>query len=1100
MDLGLKGRGGWAPGGLRLVLGAAVCLVVTAGAGWGQAGTIPAASEGARTPVAVQQDAKPGAAPTAPAVVSEPAAAGQKATPLQQAADVEANKEGEVLAGSLWGMKGLRVEAVKFEGVNFSTAEGLPVYLEQKVGEPLDPGKVRASEKRLFATGRYKSIEVRGVRHGDAVTLVFAGAPRYFVGRVVISGVKQERLAAQLEYATKLQPGVPFVQTMVEAGADGVRQTLAMNGYYEPIVTAKTQADPDGHQVHITYLVVQGPQARVGEIALTGTDPGFTPEDFRSKGKLKRGSKVNRDTTSNALTRLRKRYQKNDRLEATVTLEKSTYNAPKKELDYSFNAHQGPTVKVIAKGVKIRQGQLKKLIPVFEEGAVDNDLMNEGAHNLREYYQRKGYFDVEVTNHLVGEGTPAVTVEYDVDAGNKHKVSDVTFKGNTYFHDDVLKERIHVQKADAYLRSGRFSQALLQQDTSTIMSLYRANGFSNVKVTPDTTDVDEANGKELRTGQVRVSFEIEEGPQQKFGPVVLDGVDASRVSDVKGLMNAQEGQPFSLITLSGDRDAVLGYYLSHGFDQARVEVRQQREQADAAKTDVTIHVVEGEQVFINRVLLSGVEKTRPPVVQRELRVQAGDPLDQSALLDTQRRLYNLALFNEVNTAVQNPTGDATRKNVIVQVTEARRWDVTYGFGFEAQTGNPHRGCPSKASLIQIGADPNSPCNPNGKTGASFRVSGDVSRINLFGTAQSLTLHTTYGFLEKIATLTYNNPHFFSHPNFSQAVSGGYSNVQNITTFAASTLQGTYKLVQKYKKTDTFIYDFTYRRVKVDANSLAVGANLVPLLSLPVQVGGPGITWFHDTRDPSPLDAHKGSYTSVQEFYAASLFGSASSFNRVDVSNSTYYQYGKRKYVLARNTRLGFETAFGRNPNAGNPACVGVELELNASCNPVPLPERLYAGGATSHRGFPINAAGPRDLQTGFPVGGTGAFVNTLELRLPAPTLPYVGDSVSFVVFHDMGNVFKNVSDIWPSMGKFKQPNQESCKVTTGAFGVCNFNYFSHAVGLGARYKTPIGPIRADFSYNLNPPVYPVILDFNSAAPHFSQASHFNFFFSIGQSF
>ena len=66
-------------------------------------------------------------------------------------------------------------------------------------------------------------------------------------------------------------------------------------------------------------------------------------------------------------------------------------------------------------------------------------------------------------------------------------------------------------------------------------------------------------------------------------------------------------------------------------------------------------------------------------------------------------------------------------------------------------------------------------------------------------------------------------------------------------------------------------------------------------------------------------------------------------------------------------------------------------------------------GRRRMRGFGINAAGPRDLQTGYPVGGTAAIVNTFELRLPPPTLPYVGDSVSFVLFHDMGNVFQNGS-------------------------------------------------------------------------------------------
>ena len=67
-------------------------------------------------------------------------------------------------------------------------------------------------------------------------------------------------------------------------------------------------------------------------------------------------------------------------------------------------------------------------------------------------------------------------------------------------------------------------------------------------------------------------------------------------------------------------------------------------------------------------------------------------------------------------------------------------------------------------------------------------------------------------------------------------------------------------------------------------------------------------------------------------------------------------------------------------------------------------------------------------------------------------------------------------------------------------GTCSFNYYSHAIGVGLRYNTPVGPLRADFSYNLNPPIYPVFDDYTGKAPYVGQAGHFNFFFSIGQSF
>jgi outer membrane protein assembly factor BamA len=180
---------------------------------------------------------------------------------------------------------------------------------------------------------------------------------------------------------------------------------------------------------------------------------------------------------------------------------------------------------------------------------------------------------------------------------------------------------------------------------------------------------------------------------------------------------------------------------------------------------------------------------------------------------------------------------------------------------------------------------------------------------------------------------------------------------------------------------------------------------------------------------------------------------------------------------------------------------------------IPLPERLYAGGATSLRGFSLNDAGPRDPETGYPVGGAGTLTNSTEFRFPPPTLPVLGNSVSFVLFHDMGNVFSNASDAWASALRFYQPNRDTCKNpetfpadspsnSTGFKSPCSFNYFSHAPGVGMRYHTPVGPIRLDFSYNLNTPIYPVSRNYsNLSAPNtVGEANHFNFFFSLGQTF
>ena len=994
---------------------------------------------------------------------------------------------------------GLQVEAVQFQGVSADRLAPLPDRLALQPHQLLDSQKVRDSLRRLYETGLYRTIVVEGVRHGDAVTIIFSGTPSLFVGRVTVNGVNSERLSGVLERSARLNAGTTFSDSKLLQAQTLLRQTLEENGYYQTKIFASTSIDEPNSQINIAFQIEQGKEARVGDVAVKG-DSGMTVEKFRKKGKLKEGSKVSRDTVSRALTRLRKDYQKQDRLEAALKLDSRQYQPPSNHLDFGFSANRGPLVVITVDGASLSKGRIRNLVPVYEEGTVDEDLLNEGDRRIRDYFQRQTYYDVKVTHSEQIVDPQHSIIVFTVDLGNKHEVDDVTISGNKYFDSDIIKQRLSVVKASIINRHGLYSQALAQADANSIIALYQSNGFSNVKVTPEVKDTTTVNGAKAKVAHLSVNYAIEEGVQQLIGAYVINGTQQIPLSDLTPLLNTQSGQPYSSLNVTQDRDSIFTYYLSHGFDKAQVNLTQQSSPTNPNLIDITMSVTEGEQIFVNQVLISGLHYTRPATVEDRVLIHPGDPLNQTALLDTQRKLYDLTLFNQVNTAVQNPLGDELRKNVLLQFTEARRWDFSYGFGFQVQTGNPQTSCNNvnPLTLIQLGINPATyTCSPNGKTGVSPAVLFNISRINLRGTDRSIALNTTYGTLEQRIQAIFSNPHFLDDPKLNLIFSGGYTNAQDVTTYASSRLEGSVRLTHHVDKPNTLIYLFSYRRVKVDPNSVQVAPNEIPLVSQPVRVGGPGLTWIRDTRVPNPLDASSGTYNTVQETWADSHFGSQANFNRLDGTNSSYYKFGKlNQWIVARSTRIASERSYGTG-----------DQEL------IPLPERLYAGGAQSHRGFGINAAGPRDSITGFPIGGAGAFINNTELRMPPPTLPYVGNSLGFVLFHDMGNVFENSSDIWSSFFRIKQPHSYTCKdlsledqeqphehSSTGGAGTCSFNNFVHAVGLGARYHTPVGPIRLDFSYNLNPPIYPIIIDYSGGPTRVGQAGHFNFFFSIGQAF
>jgi outer membrane translocation and assembly module TamA len=236
-----------------------------------------------------------------------------------------------------------------------------------------------------------------------------------------------------------------------------------------------------------------------------------------------------------------------------------------------------------------------------------------------------------------------------------------------------------------------------------------------------------------------------------------------------------------------------------------------------------------------------------------------------------------------------------------------------------------------------------------------------------------------------------------------------------------------------------------------------------------------INYIQDRRD-DPVDAHKGIYNTVDLGLASKVFGSQVSFVRGLARNATYHRIGK-KLVLARQFTFGDIIPYGYQSRAAD--------VLDA----VPFPERFFSGGGESQRGFPENQAGPRDFKTGFPVGGTALLFNSTELRFPL-----LGSNIGGVLFHDAGNVYSSLSKV---SFRVKQHDLQ------------DFDYMVHAVGFGIRYRTPIGPVRVDLAYSINPPGYfgcsgnindliKCGQDPQLRTNH--SISHFQFFFSIGQSF
>jgi outer membrane protein assembly complex protein YaeT len=946
--------------------------------------------------------------------------------------------------------EGRRITSIRFEPeqqplTESEVAQKLPLH----VGDTFHADTLRRAIQSLFASGRYADLAVDATKTPNGIALRFLTKPAYFVGRVVITGDKAPPNSGQLASATKLRLGARYLDTQRKAAADAIRDLLRENGFYDSHIDSAVRYDERTQSADLAFDIDPGTRARFSQPDIEG-NPQRSPAALIRVTRWQRlfgllgWQPVTEARVQQGLDRLRRDYEKKDRLEAKVTLERLDFDKESNRVKPILQLEAGPKIEVVVNGASVDRGELHQLMPVYQEQTVDDDLLAEGQRNLAQYLQAQGYYEASVTYKLEkGTGPKDRRIVYEVIPGQRHKFVHLEIRGNRYFSTTLLRERLYIQISSMpRFPRGRFSAGFLKQDIAGIQNLYNANGFRDAQVTARM--VDNYNG---RRAHLAVFLNIAEGSQWRVRTLGIDGISEQERLQLEGRLWSAAGQPFSLASLADDRSTILNYFFGRGFLNAAFEFFETDDEVHH-EADLKFVVTRGKQDFVRGVVVSGLETTRPKVALSRIGLQKGAPLSITEETDSQRRLYDLGIFARVNTALQNPDGNEDEKYVLYDIDEARHYSLNLGLG---------------AQIARIGGGATTLDNPAGSTGFAPRLAVGLSRINFLGRGQTLGLQTAVSTIDQKAALTYFIPQFGAKSNLSLTSTALIENSNDIRTYTAHRREASVQLGQRLSRADTLQYRMVFRDVSL--SDLKINQLLVPLLSQPEHLGLAEFSLIDDRRD-DPADSHRGVYSTVNISYAPSFLGSETSFGRALFRNSTYHPI-HRDIVFARSTQFGIITRL-------------------AGGDTIPLAERLYSGGSTSLRSFPDFQAGPRDLQTGFVLGGNALFVNNLELRFPL-----YGDNLRAVLFEDAGNVYRTLGAM---SFRFRQQNLQ------------DFDYMVQSAGIGLRYQTPIGPLRLDFSLSPNAPRFFGLkgtledLENNTAVPTVQKINAFQFHISLGQAF
>jgi outer membrane protein insertion porin family len=996
-----------------------------------------------------------------------------------------------VLSGCLWFLlPEPKLQAQEFAGKTVMAIRYRPTqqpidrrdldrFMVVQVGRPLETNQLAATVDRLYRSGLYEDIQVDAEPAAGGVGLTFITRARRFIGHVGARGdIKDPPSRAVLIGDSQLYLGQPFDEDALVAARKTLEAQLRDNGLYSGQVSTATVEDPVTHDVTIRFVIEAGKRSRYQPPIIRGDTKLPNSTIIRATGwrwpLIHKWRQVTAVLTDKGVQGIEKKYAKKDRLTATVNLSSLEYDPATGNAKSIFDINAGPKITVKALEAKVSKRKLRQYVPIYEEGTVDNDLLAEGARNLHDYFQSKGYPDVDVTFKQEPAQNDEEVINYYIATGPRRKLVQVDIQGSDYFLAETLRERMFLQPSSLLMRYGRYSEAFRKKDEEAIASLYVANGFQDVKVTSKVQ-----NDFKGKPNDLAVTYIIDQGPQWRVANLKIQGNARLDLTPIRQEFASMEGQPYADVNVASDRNRILEYYYSQGFESASFSYTKEPG-PEPATVNLIYNVREGPREFVRQVVISGLYRTKPSLVKRFIKVKPDEPISLTKINEDARQLTSLGMFASVNTALQNPDGSTRYKDVLYDFDEAARYTYSVGLGM---------------IIGQFGGTTTNLSESGGAKGASPLVSFNVSRINLFGIGQTLSLQTNYSTLEQRAALSYIVPRFLGSPRRTVTFSVLYDLTQDVQTFSSRREEASVQTSQRLNRASTLTLRFAYRRVST--SNINIPSLLIPQFSQPVRIGMLSTSYIQDHRD-NPADAHHGFWNTIDAGLAGNFFGSQRNFVRVLGRNATYTSLG-RNLVLARQTQLGVIIPFNLEPGL---------LHFDA----IPLPERFYGGGGVSMRGFGDNQAGPRDIgtanqlpgpvvtpPTGFPIGGNALFFNNVELRFPL-----LGPNISGVLFEDMGNIYTTFSNL---SFRYSQKNNQ------------DFDYAVQAAGFGIRYKTPLGPVRVDLSYVLNPtryegfstsesyqtlltckpeyignPAYP------QCTPGPQRLGRFQFFFSIGQAF
>jgi len=589
---------------------------------------------------------------------------------------------------------------------------------------------------------------------------------------------------------------------------------------------------------------------------------------------------------------------------------------------------------------EISEDSLREKLTINEGEVFDKAKIESTIKELRTKYQDENFFNVKITYDIEERENNSVDLIFSIDEGKEAKVYRIEILGNEFYSDKKIKKTMETDEKGFFswlTGSGKLVSDEIALDRERIRALYLNSGFMRVQVSEPEIVYNEDKTR------ITLKIRIVEGERYKVDSVNIKGNVHIDEETLLNRVTLKKGEYFSSEKFQKDIETLTESFTAIGYAFANIEPETS---VDDEKhiVNITYHVDENMLYRIERIEISGNEKTRDRVIRRELEIAEGDVYSSVKIKRSKQNVQYLNYFEEV-TLTEEPLPD-NKMNLRLNVKEKPTGTFSIGAGYSTLDG--------------------------------FVGTLQIQKDNLFGLGYSLNLKGEFSSKRTDYTLSFTNKWLFDRPiTFGFDL---YNLERSYYDYTKKSQGGALRLGHPIVGRKLYMYyRFAYEMEDIyDIDDDASDYVKEQEGKTTVISFTPSIV-YNTTNHP--LTPSKGNKSKYYIKYAGGVLGGDNNYAKTGFESSQFFPLFW-KFVGMVHGEIGYLKSLDDKP--------------------LPIDERFRLGGMYSVRGFKYGDISPKD-ENGYDYGGDKYVLFNVEVTFPISE----SANLMGVVFYDTGQVYDN---------------------------------------------------------------------------------------------